>query len=291
MVSIRFQAPALVATLVLLATIALGDFINLLNDIPVNLTLDEGDTFVLKWTWDGAASVTGQLNLISFNTTDTDSSRVDVLEDKLNLTMGSYPWTVKTVDGRKTLDWYYSLEISYDTSGYTSVSGRAFHVKAKASPSSTASNATVSSTSTSTSTTPSATTTGSETAAPQPAPSGSSRLSGGALAGTVVGSLAGGGIFATLIGLVVYYRRKSLREKETASDASLGGDKKDIDAAEARYQKAELAAAGTEKVFYELDGTTQIQEVNALSNPTELDSNARSELDGNGPRGSMRKSK
>lgn len=101
----------------------------------------------------------------------------------------------------------------------------------------------------------------------------------------MIGALAGVGIFATLIGLIVYYRRKSLQAKDKMSDASLGKDQKGPDATEAQYQKAELDASGAERVYYELDGTAQIQEVHAPSNPTELDSNARSELSGDSLKG------
>lgn len=80
MVSIRFRAPGALAVLVLVAAVARSASITLLNDIPVGLVLDEGSTFVLKWDWDGDASIAGKLSLYSFNITDTDSSRIDVLE-------------------------------------------------------------------------------------------------------------------------------------------------------------------------------------------------------------------
>ncbi|KAI0540406.1 hypothetical protein GGR58DRAFT_499211 [Xylaria digitata] len=274
------------AMLALIATVARSNYVNPLNDIPVNTIMDEGTTFVLKWEWDGDASGVGELHMSSFTLGDSSSSQYHILEDKLNLTDDRYPWVVKAAKGQRTLDWYHSLGITYN-GGFNSISGRSFRIRAASTPSSSTTTTTsATSTSSSTSTTGPATSALSE---PSQSPSsGNPGLSGGAVAGIVIGSLAGAGIFASLLGLVVYYRRKSQREdnNKIASDPVAGGgiaDKKDGDAVEAQYQKPELdAAAGPPRVFYELDGAQPVHEVDVPRNPSELDSNARAELDGDG---------
>ncbi|TGJ87600.1 hypothetical protein E0Z10_g1163 [Xylaria hypoxylon] len=274
MLGIRFPRLAMLA---LVAAVARSNSVNLLNDIPVNTIMDEGTTFVLKWEWDGDASGVGQLDMSSFTLDGSGTAQNDILEDKLNLTMGRYPWVVKAAKGQRTLSWYHSLGISYN-GGFNSISGRSFRIRASSTPSSTTTTS-ATSTSSSTSSTGSPTSTSNE---PSQSPSStSSGLNGGAIAGTVVGALAGVGILATLLSLVVYYRRKLQREDKATSDpAGVSADRKSGDAVEAHYQKPELDAAGPGRVYYELDSTQLIQEVDTPLNPSELDSNARSELDG-----------
>ncbi|KAI0101342.1 hypothetical protein GGR51DRAFT_333957 [Nemania sp. FL0031] len=271
MVRIRFRTPAVLAVLALTATVARSNDVTLQNGLPVGLIMEEGTTFVLKWDWDGGVSATGVLQLYSFDTNNTNSLEVDTLENKLNLTTGHYPWVVTTEKGRKTLDWYYSLGISWGTS---SVSGRSFQIKAKDDPSATTSS-TASTSTTNTGIIGSETSTPNTSPQPQTTSSSTSGLSGGAIAGIAIGALAGIGIFATLIGLVVYYRRKSQRgkRKETASESGSDVDKDKKEAVEAQYLKPELEAAEAERACYELDGSHQIQPP-----LMELDSNARSEL-------------
>ncbi|KAI1275401.1 hypothetical protein F5Y07DRAFT_175446 [Xylaria sp. FL0933] len=276
MVGIRL---AVLAILALVAPIARSNQITLTNNIPVNTTMNEGTTFVLAWEWDGDASGVGELDLLFFTLDDSATSQSSVLEDKLNLTIGRYPWVVTYPKGPRNIDWYCSLGITYN-GGFESDSGRSFQVRPSALPSSTTSKRP---TSTSTST--------SSTRSPTKTPDGSSQskskstgLSGGAIAGIVVGSLAGVGIFAALLGLVVYYRRKSQREEkktttEATPDARSSSEKKD--GGDAQYLKPELDAAGSERVYYELDGAPPVQEVDAQGNPTELDSTTRTELDSN----------
>ncbi|KAI0552336.1 hypothetical protein F4679DRAFT_535319 [Xylaria curta] len=283
MASIQFHLFALLA---LAATLARSDSVDLLNDIPVNTIMDEGTTFVLMWSWDGDATGVGKLDMSSFMIGDLNSSMDYILEDKLNLTMGRYPWIVTPPKGRDTLDWYCSLGITYD-GGYQGTSGRSFRIRAKPSPSTTS----AAMNSTSTMTTSSASGTGTQINAPDqqmPGDSrGSNKLPAGTLAGIIVGVIVGVGIFTTLIGLVVYYRRKATREKKvlaTSDAAGLGADsKKDTDV-NTQYFKPELEAAGAERVYHELDGAHLVQEVDAPSHPTELDSNARSELSGDSRR-------
>ncbi|KAI3330675.1 hypothetical protein F4824DRAFT_333267 [Ustulina deusta] len=269
------QVPVL-ATLALVATVARSNSVNLLNDIPVDTIMDEGTTFVLKWEWDGDSTGIGELDMYLFTLDDSGTSQTNVLEDKLNLTMGRYPWVVEATTGHKTLDWYCSLGITYN-GGFSSISGRSFRIRASTTPSSTSTRATSTSSSTSITGSP---TTSTPVESSQPA-SSSAGLSGGVVAGIVVGVLAGVGIFAALVGLIIYYRRKSQREeKKTAPDPSSGAEKRDGNAVEAQYQKPELDAAEPERVYYELDGARQTLEVDASVHPTELDSNSRSELPG-----------
>ncbi|KAI0467476.1 hypothetical protein F4859DRAFT_245770 [Xylaria cf. heliscus] len=287
MVSIQLHLLGIVA---LAATLAQSNSVNLLNDIPVNTIMDEGTTFVLKWEWDGDATGVGILNMVSFKIGDLDSSMTYRLEDKLNLTMGRYPWVVKQPEGRDTLDWYCSLGINYNN-GSESTSGRSFRIRA--SPSSSTTSATRNATSTSTSTS-SASSTGTGTNSTGEPKSGSSsstsssnKLPAGAVVGVTVGAIVGAGAFATLIGLVVYYRRKARREKKalTISDTTDTKKRHDASIGEAQYLKPELEAAGAERAWYELDGAHLIREVDASSKPTELDSIVRSELSGDTRRG------
>ncbi|KAI0855324.1 hypothetical protein F4860DRAFT_521660 [Xylaria cubensis] len=273
----------LLALLALIAPLARSDSVDLLNDIPVNTIMDEGTTFVLMWSWDGDVTGVGQLDMSSFMIGDVNSSMDYILEDKLNLTMGRYPWVVTPPKGRDTLDWYCSLGITYD-GGFQGTSGRSFRIKAKPSPSTTTS-AVMNSTSTMTMS--SASGTGTQMNAPDQQMPGDSRGSGklpaGTLVGIIVGAIVGVGIFATLIGLVMYYRRKATREKKGLQTPDAGNldvnAKKDPDV-NTQYFKPELEAAGAERVYHELDGARSVQEVDAPSYPTELDSNARSELSG-----------
>ncbi|KAI0453392.1 hypothetical protein F5B21DRAFT_288358 [Xylaria acuta] len=289
MVSMQFR---LLALLSLAARVARSNNVNLLNDIPVDTIMDEGTTFVLKWEWDGDATGVGILDMASFKIGDVDSSMTYQLEDKLNLTMGRYPWVVKPPKGRATLDWYCSLGISYND-GFQSISGRSFRIKASPSPS------TTSATRTATSTTSSTRSTGTETNSfdqQMPGESSSSssnnKLPPGSLAGIIVGAILGGVVVVTAISLVAYYRGKAAREKmDSTTTSSEAGSKGGADtqtgrpgagAVEAQYYlKPELeATTGAERVYYELDSRHLIQEVDASSKPTELDSNARSELSG-----------
>ncbi|KAI0432036.1 hypothetical protein F5Y09DRAFT_172816 [Xylaria sp. FL1042] len=275
MISVRLSVLAILA---LVITVARCNQITLTNNIPVNTTMNEGSTFVLTWEWDGDASGVGELDVYFFTLDDSATSQSSVLEDKLNLTMGRYPWVVTYPKGPRNIDWYCSLGITYN-GGFESDSGRSFQVKPSAIPSTTTTKH-PKSTSTSTSSTGSPTTTSDNSSQSK---SSSTGLGGGAIAGIVVGSLAGVGIFAALLGLVVYYRRKSQRDEKktagaaTAPDASSSSEKKDDGA---QYFKPELDAAGSERVYYELDGAPQVQEVDAEQIPIELDSNARSELSG-----------
>ncbi|KAI1748119.1 hypothetical protein F4782DRAFT_551253, partial [Xylaria castorea] len=215
MISIQFHLPAL---LVLAAMLALGNSVNLLDDIPVNTIMDEGTTSVFKWEWDGDATGVGQLDMSSFRIGDL-SSGMD-----------------------------YQLEGITYSDGYQSTSGRSFRIKAKPSLS------TTSATRNATSTTTSASGAGMETSATdQQQMSGDSssptKISAGTLAGIIVGVIAGVVIFATLIGLVVYYRRKAIREKKDLKKTSdvgsgLGADAKKKKGPRCRYDRGAVFQAG-----------------------------------------------
>ncbi|KAI0439083.1 hypothetical protein F4803DRAFT_554435 [Xylaria telfairii] len=291
------------------APVALSSAVNLLNDIPVDTIMDEGTTFVLKWGWDGDANATGILDMASFTLDDSGESMTYTLEDKLNLTMGSYPWRVKAPKGRDTLSWYHSLGITYND-GFQSTSGRSFQIRVAPSSSSSTTTATPTTATTMSSATSPA---GDTRTTPQPTSGESSggdksnKLGAGAIAGVVVGGIAGIGIFATLIGLVVYYRRKAQREKKldpttVPDEPDMKGNpdadadaqylkpeldavyaqymKPELDAVDAQYLKHELDANGAERVYYELDSTHLVLEVEGPVHLPELDSNARSARSG-----------
>lgn len=227
--------------------------------------------------------------------------------------MGRYPWRVKPPKGRDTLDWYCSLGITYND-GFQSTSGRSFRIRASPSSSSSSSSTTSTTTSTMATTMSTATsTTAQPTSGESSGSNKSNNLGAGAIAGVVVGGIAGIGVFATLIGLVVYYRRKALREKkldstmttttpdEPGAAAAVTADTKgnpnvdtqylkpELDAVYAQYMKPELEAnGGTERVYYELDGAHLILEVEGPVHLPELDSNARSDPSGNNRPGGLR---
>lgn len=62
------------------APVARSSAVNLLNDIPVDIIMDEGTTFVLKWGWDGDATATGILDMYSFTLDDSGESMTYTLE-------------------------------------------------------------------------------------------------------------------------------------------------------------------------------------------------------------------
>jgi hypothetical protein len=83
-------------------------------------------------------------------------------------------------------------------------------------------------------------------------------------------------IFASLVGLVLYYRRRLLGKirgsGSEATDSEIDG----------RFRKAELDAEGPERRVtrvHELDATREVQEADGRMKPAELDgTNTRSEL-------------
>ncbi|KAI1178946.1 hypothetical protein F4777DRAFT_41501 [Nemania sp. FL0916] len=283
----------LLATLVATAPVARAATVTLQNDLPDGLVLDEGSTFVVKWTWNGDATGIGMLNMTTFNASDVTNSQSAILEDKLNLTKGNYSWTVKPPDNRNSLDWSSKMVITYNA-GANTVQGRPFKIRSPSASSSSSGLPT-------------------PTPPPQPSPKppakpgapgtgGGKGLSGGAIAGIVLGALVGVGVIATVVGLYVFrYRRKAQQTntKTTTAGPGLeesgagggvggisgvgGGDSGKSSTAQL-YQKPELDA-GTETAFYELDagiGAGQGQGAGAApAHATELDStNPRVELAG-----------
>lgn len=150
---------------------------------------------------------------------------------------------------------------------------------------------TSSSSTTSTTPTSSTSTTSTFTQTP-PSTSGAPGLKGGVLAGLIVGVIVAVGGLIAVVAIVVYYRRKKSRGennsgnkngKDDGSSSALG-DAGTARGGQEQYQKPELDASGTERAVYELDGAQRAQEVDAVAKPTELDSNVRSELAGDGER-------
>ena len=109
--------------------------------------------------------------------------------------------------------------------------------------------------------------------------SGAPGLSGGAIAGIVVGSVVGVGIIAALVGLVLYYRRKSRQENREAGPftalSDVGGgywtgngthssstpDNKDgagFGAAAPKYQPPEELDTMNPPTVFELEGGPRI---------------------------------
>ncbi|KAI0509208.1 hypothetical protein F5B22DRAFT_366066 [Xylaria bambusicola] len=251
MISTRLS---LLAILALFVTAAQSASVSFTNGLPANSIMDEGTTFEVKWSWDGGKQATGQLVLTTFTQNNMNSAVNTTLEDKLNLAQESYSWVVMTSKGHKSLDWYYRFSIIYNGDA-SQASGRAFRINTASSTSSTAG-------------------TGTATNSPGTSkdPSGeSSSLSGGVIAGIVVGSVAGVGILAALVGLVLYYRRKSRRGETKGTDLpapKLGADTAISSTPETRdgaslgiaaatampqYQKAELDAAERQSISYELE--------------------------------------
>ncbi|KAK5635784.1 hypothetical protein RRF57_011496 [Xylaria bambusicola] len=268
---------SLLATLALFTTAAKSASVIFTNGLPQDSIIDEGTTFNVTWSWDGGKQAMGQLILTTFTKNDMNSAVNITLEDNLNLSKESYPWVVKASSGHKSLDWYYKFGITYNGNG-SPVSGRAFRIN------------TASTTST---------TSGTGTATNSPGnpkhPSDKSSLSGGAIAGIVVGSVAGVGIIAALVGLVLYYRRKSRRGESgvadlSAPDSGVGNMKTtgptpeirdDMGAVAAipQYGKAELDATERQSVPCELDAGPQMQGIHNPSNGPvrpEIISNIRS---------------
>ncbi|KAI1358674.1 hypothetical protein F5Y08DRAFT_109869 [Xylaria arbuscula] len=198
MAGTRFTVLLTTLTVALFATAARGATVKFMNKLATDSIMQEGTSFEVKWSWDGDASAVGALVLTTFMRDDKGSVMNNTIEDTLDLSKGSYPWTVKTMKGRRSLDWYYRMGINYDD-GASWSSGRYFRIMSTAMSSS-------STTSSPTSTSTSGTSPGNSKHPSNGA--GASGISGGAIAGIVVGV----GIIAALIGLVLYYRRRSRRE-------------------------------------------------------------------------------
>ncbi|KAI1174717.1 hypothetical protein F4777DRAFT_375076 [Nemania sp. FL0916] len=95
------------------------------------------------------------------------------------------------------------------------------------------------------------------------------RIDNGALAGIVIGSVAALGIFSSLLGFVMHYRRRYLRERGLLKNRA-----SEIDG---RYKKAELETrrCGIKVTrVYELDTAREPQEADGVMKPAELDAAA-----------------
>ncbi|KAI1737386.1 hypothetical protein F4680DRAFT_428450 [Xylaria scruposa] len=107
----------------------------------------------------------------------------------------------------------------------------------------------------------------SPTQSPVPGP----KMGSGAIAGTVVGATTALVAFSSLIGLVLYYRRRLLSGERSSNPEQRRGSKID-----GIFRKAELDAEGSQvKItrLYELDATREVQEADGRMKPAELDSN------------------
>ncbi|KAI1758060.1 hypothetical protein F4782DRAFT_10610 [Xylaria castorea] len=96
------------------------------------------------------------------------------------------------------------------------------------------------------------------------------RIGNGAIAGIVIGATISPAAFASLIGLVLYYRHRSSSEKGSSNPEQSRDSKID-----GKFKKAELDAEGPQVAItrvYELDATREIQEVGGKMKPAELDS-------------------
>ncbi|KAI8955416.1 hypothetical protein F4801DRAFT_529236 [Xylaria longipes] len=110
----------------------------------------------------------------------------------------------------------------------------------------------------------------SNTATPVPSQVSGPRTGKGVIAGIVVGTTAALIAFGSLIGLVLYYRRRLLGKGKSSSPE--GNRTSKIDG---RFRKAELDAEGPQITItrvYELDATREIQEADGNMEPAELDS-------------------
>ncbi|KAI0864018.1 hypothetical protein F4860DRAFT_27177 [Xylaria cubensis] len=110
----------------------------------------------------------------------------------------------------------------------------------------------------------------SDTASPAQSPVPGPRVGNGAIAGIVIGATAALATFASLVVLVLYYRRRLSNSKislkpEQNRDSNIDG----------KFRKAELDAEGSQVTItrvYELDATREVQEADGRMKPVELDS-------------------